>query len=102
MFINFVLSFFSYIVSQIFHSACELHTKWLSLKEKDEALAKIIQNKYTEIITMATSSITAKLTTYDMPALRTCVLGLWMVCSKLQEAYNHLHYNVFVLSVYRI
>lgn len=66
-------------VRGFFHSTCQLHSKWLSLtpQERSSAMAHQIQIKYNEVITMATSTITKKLTTYDIPALITCVIGLW-------------------------
>lgn len=76
LFLIFILE-----VRGFFHSTCQLHSKWLSLtpQERSSAMAHQIQIKYNEVITMATSTITKKLTTYDLPALITCVIGLWTV-----------------------
>lgn len=76
LFLIFILE-----VRGFFHSTCQLHSKWLSLtpQERSSAMAHQIQIKYNKVITMATSTITKKLTTYDIPALITCVIGLWTV-----------------------
>lgn len=73
-------------VRGFFHSTCQLHSKWLSLnpQERSSAMTHQIQIKYNEVITMATSTITKKLTTYDIPALITCVFGLGTVSALLQ------------------
>ncbi|XP_061192522.1 GPI ethanolamine phosphate transferase 2-like [Saccostrea echinata] len=67
-------------LATLFKMTCELHSEWTSLSSKERKTVSFQQLKaqYNDIITMATRRITKKLTTYDMPALITCVICLWM------------------------
>ncbi|XP_048757530.2 GPI ethanolamine phosphate transferase 2-like isoform X2 [Ostrea edulis] len=66
-------------VTALFLTTCKLHAELLSINssERSDAMVHRVLTQYNEVITMATSNITKNLTTYDMPALITCIICLW-------------------------